>query len=297
MKLRKWSEVLVLVLFFVVPFLDLFRIDILSGHYYWLTLRFAFAQALPLLLTILLLVFVVIGLNFFKPRMFCSHFCPHNTTSQWMRTLVAYKLDIPVAILVTPAIAFTLMSYFVDPGKLFDAIISFDPPFMAGFFVATCVFIGALVIKLRSKFCANICPYGFFQQLITPEKTSFGKKFAVSLVMMVLAGGMVASAVMTPGTEISLGTGARMKTGPETMTYTYNLTLVNNQGIDETFNVRFPKLHPVGREFDAPITLKPGEEKVLPFAFQAAKDEQVQLTVCTEKEARCKDFSFTLAGQ
>lgn len=295
MNRRRASEWLILILYFAVPQLDLFRIDILGGHYYWMTLRFSFAQSLPLLLTIVFLVFLVIGLNFFKPRMFCSHACPHNTASQILRSLKKWKLDLPVALLATPVITFTLLSYFVAPGDIWRALTTFQPLFLALTFLVLSLFIGGLVLRMRARFCANICPYGFFQQLITPERTSRSKQILVSTVMLVLASSMIASAMTTPGVEIALSNGARIKTGPATMTYTYNLALVNNQRTAETFHLTFHALRPVGNHFDAPLVLQPGEEKLLPFAFQATHNEQVAIEICTAS-GTCKSFNFTLSG-
>ncbi|HEU4963681.1 MAG TPA: 4Fe-4S binding protein [Bacilli bacterium] len=295
--MRKWSEGLIFLAYFFVPFFNLFRIDIPSGTYYWMTMRFPFAHAMPLLLTVLFLVFLVVGLNFFRPRMFCSHFCPHGTVSQWLRKLQHYKLDIPLAVLITPVIAFTLLIYFVDPSTAWQAITHGESTILITAFLVLCLFIGLLVIRLRQKFCANACPYGFFQNLLTPETTSTGKKVAVSLILLVLAGAMTATALLTPRTEISLGIGARMKTGADTMTYTYTLKLANNMGEPETFIIKFGKLHPVGNSFSDPVVVPAGEEKVLPFAFQVQKATEVDLNVCAEKDGTCQDFDFTLSGQ
>lgn len=293
--MRKWNEFVVFLLFFTVPFLDLFRIDIPNGHYYWFMMRFPFSHSLPLLLTIIFLVFTVIGLTFFKPRMFCSHFCPHNTMSQWERMLSRYKLDVPLGIAITPLISFTLMCYFVAPATIWDALIHGSSKMIWTFFIGLTLFIGVLVVKFRSEFCKNVCPYGLFQQLLRPEKPTLGKKIAVSIVMVLMASAMVASGLLTSGNEISLGSGARIKNG-DTMTYTYTLSLANNQSEPETYVIKFNKLTPVGSEYAEPITLQPGEEKIIPFAFQVTEATGVQIDVATQKEGKQKSFAFTLAG-
>lgn len=296
--MRKWSEFSIFLLYFLVPFLDLFRIDIPNGTYYWMTLRFPFAHAMPLLLTVLFLVFLVIGLNFFRSRMFCSHLCPHGTVSQWLRKLMHYKLDIPIAVLLTPLISFTMLIYFVDKKEAWEAITTGGSAIIITAFLVLCLFIGVLLIRLRQKFCANACPYGFFQNLLTPEQSNTGKKAAVSLVLVLLGAAMTYSALTTPQTDIALGIGARIKTGADTMTYTYNLKLSNYIKAPETFVIRFKsKLHPVGKEFSEPIVVPEGGEKVLPFAFQVQQAEQVSFEVCAQEEGTCNDFSFTLAGQ
>jgi hypothetical protein len=293
--MRKWSEFLIFILYFLVPYFDIFRIDIPSGYYYWFTIKFPFSHALPLVLTILFLVMLVIGLSFFKPRMFCSHLCPHNTAAQWMRTLIKYKLDYPFGIILTPIISFTMLCYFVAPATVWSALTEGTSQMILVFYIAVTLFIGFLLLKLRSNFCKNICPYGIFQQLVRPEKPTRTQQIVVSVLLVLLASAMVTSAVATSTTEISLGTANRIKTG-DMMTYTYNLKLVNNSNAPETFVIKFYEFEPVGKEFKDPIVLQPGEEKTLPFAFQAKTTQHVKFTVHTEHENRTETFQFTLAG-
>lgn len=293
--MRKWIQLVILLLFFIVPYTDLFRIDIPSGHYYWFTRKLSFSQAMPLLLTVLWLVFLVLGLTFFKPRLFCSHFCPHNTMSQVLRTIRRWKLDLPLAILLTPPVAFTLLAYFVDPRTAWQAITEGRSTIILAFFIALCLFIGFLLLKLRHQFCRNTCPYGYFQQLFRPERTTrLGKVITASLLVL-LAIATAVSVRFTSGVEIDLGTIARIHAGTR-MIYTYELRLVNNRSEQERVTVTFQKLKPFNHPEEQQIVLQPGEEKQVPFSFQVEKTEEVLLDVCAENEDRCKQFQFSLSG-
>jgi hypothetical protein len=293
--LRKWLQPIILLLFFIVPYTDLFRIDIPSGHYYWFTRKLPFSQAMPLLLTVLWLVFFVLGASFFKPRLFCSHLCPHNTMSQWLRTIRRLKLDLPLAILLTPLVAFTLLSYFVAPATAWEAITAGASTIISTSFIVLCLFIGFLLLKLRHDFCRITCPYGYFQQLFRPERTTKLGKAVTSALLLLLGGATAASVFFTSGTQIDLGTIARVDAGTR-IVYTYELRLANNTSQPETVNVTFHKLQPMGQPFSEPILLAPGEAKKIPFSFQVQKTEQVEFDVCPQKENRCKQYRFSLSG-
>ncbi|TCP58314.1 4Fe-4S binding protein [Tumebacillus sp. BK434] len=293
--MRKWLQVIILLLFFIVPYFDLFRIDIPGGHYYWFTRRLPFSQAMPLLLTVLWLVFLVLGLSFFKPRLFCSHLCPHNTMSKFLRALQRYKLDLPLAILLTPLVAFTLIAYFVDPRQVWSAITQGTSGMILIFFLFLCLFIGALLLRLRHKFCSNVCPYGHLQHLIRPERTTTLGKIVTAALLLLLGSATVLSVFFTSGLEINLGTIARVNAGHK-MIYTYELRLVNNRKQPETVSVTFHKLQPIRSPFAEPILVQPGEAMQIPFSFEVQQTEEVEFDVCPQEQADCKQFHFSLSG-
>ncbi|ASS74337.1 hypothetical protein CIG75_04635 [Tumebacillus algifaecis] len=293
--MRRWLQPIIVVLFFIVPYFDLFRIDIPSGHYYWFTRQLPFSQAMPLLLTVLWMVFLVLGLSFFKPRLFCSHFCPHNTLSQWLRKLQRYKLDWVLAIVLTPIVAFTLIAYFVDPRTVWSAITQDTSRMILIFFLVLCLFIGALLLRMRHKFCSTVCPYGYFQQLFRPERTTVLGKVVTGSLLVLLGGATVLSVFFTSGLEIDLGTVARINAGTR-MVYTYELRLINNKSEAETVTVTFRKLQPVENPFSEPLIVQPGDAVKIPFTFQVQKTEEVYFDVCPQRENRCQTFSFSLSG-
>lgn len=294
--MRKWTGPLVFLLFFLVPYLNLFRIDIPTGHYYWFTRRFPFSEALPLLLTVLLLVFTVFGLSFFRPRLFCSHMCPHNTTSRWLRKLMQWKLDIPVGILLAPLVSFTLLSYFAAPATVWAALTRGTSTILLVAFVVLTVFVGYLLLRLRQDFCKMVCPYGFFQHLFAPDAPKRSQQWIVVIVLLLLTAGMVTTATLTSSVEISLVSGTRVPT-PNAVTYTYTVTLANDSAVPETFTLRhLAGPPPAGSPFMPPPLVAPGESKGVPVAFRVAHTEVVQFEVCATQSAICKPFSISLSG-
>lgn len=297
-KLGKSVSWAVVVLFFLVPYLNLFRLDIQGGHYYWMTKRLSFDQPLPLLLTILLLVFLVLGLSFFRARLFCSVICPHNTFSKALRWLERRRLDLPVAIVCTPLVAFTLISYFEAPQQAWRGIMHAESPMALAFFVVLCLFVGWLLVRLRTKFCQHACPYGFLQHLFTPENPTKLAKTLVALLLIVLAGGMTVTALHASASEVSLKQTSRVQIG-STMTYVYALTLTNNSAKSpEVFQVKFPPgaIQPEGAQIDSPIPVAAGSSRQLSFALRTDKVITVRFEVCAQQEGICKPFSTTLSG-
>ncbi|ARU59912.1 hypothetical protein CBW65_01695 [Tumebacillus avium] len=293
--MRKWLQPVILLLFFIVPYFDLFRIDIPGGQYYWFTRRLPFSQAMPLLLTVLWLVFLVLGLSFFKPRLFCSHFCPHNTISKFLRALQRYKLDLPLAILLTPLVAFTLIAYFVDPHRIWSALTEGTSGMVLIFFLVLCLFIGALLLRLRHKFCSTVCPYGYIQQMFRPERTTTLGKIVTAALLLMLGGATVLSVFFTSGLEIDLGTIARVNAGNR-MIYTYELRLVNNRKQSESVSVTFHKLEPIRNPFAEPILIQSGEAMKIPFSFEVQQTQEVEFDVCPQQPADCERFRFSLSG-
>nr|WP_236587789.1 4Fe-4S binding protein [Tumebacillus amylolyticus] len=285
-------------LFFIVPYLNLFRLDIQGGHYYWMTKRLSFDQPLPLLLTILLLVFLVIGLSTFRARLFCSTLCPHNTVSKALRALEKRRLDKPVAVVLTPLIAFTLISYFDEPRLALHGILYGQSPMALAFFVVLCLFLGSLLWKLRSKFCQNVCPYGFLQHLFTPDNPTRVAKIGVATLLLLLAVAMTVAALSTSASEVSFKQVSRVETG-STITYVYNLGLTNNNATTaEHFTIKFAPdaPQPIGLDVHDAIEVGPGATKVVTFALRTARLVTVQFEVCTEHEGTCKPFNVTLSN-
>lgn len=294
--MRKWTGPLVFLLFFLVPFLDLFRIDIPAGHYYWFTRRFPFSEALPLLLTMLLLVFTVFGLSFFRPRLFCSHLCPHNTASRWLRTLMRRRIDIPLALLLTPLVAFTLLSYFAAPATVWAALTRGTSTILLAGFVVLLLFIGYLLVRLRQDFCKLACPYGFFQHLFAPASPKRSQQWVVVILLLLLTAGMVTAATLTSGIEMSLVSGTRVQL-PDRVTHTYTVTLANDSPVPETFTLRvLSGPPPAGHPFTPPPAVAPSERTGVPIAFQVTRTEVVQFEICATQSAICKPFSISLSG-
>ncbi|PWK13379.1 4Fe-4S binding protein [Tumebacillus permanentifrigoris] len=298
MNLRKSIGWWIIGLFFLVPDLNLFRLDLHSGHYYWMTKRLSYDQPLPLLLTILLLVFLVLGLSTFRARLFCTALCPHNTLSKGLRWLEQHRLDQPVAIVMTPLIAFTLVSYFYEPHDAWRGIVYAESPMALAFFAVLCVFLGWLLLRLRSKFCQHACPYGFFQHLFTPANPTRLAKTLVALVLVLLAGGMTVAALRTSRSEVSLQQLSRVQTG-QSMTYVYKLGLTNNNRKSaELFTIKFDPAgpQPIGAGIRNGHTVNPGATEQLTFALRTTELATVQFAVCAQREGICKPFSTTLSG-
>ncbi|WP_161798182.1 4Fe-4S binding protein [Aneurinibacillus tyrosinisolvens] len=91
MKKRTITQISILLLFFIVPLLDIFRIDLVDLHFYVLRQRFSFSDGLILLLTVLLLVFAFVSIAQWFGRQFCGWMCPHNTFSGYLTKITHSK--------------------------------------------------------------------------------------------------------------------------------------------------------------------------------------------------------------
>lgn len=205
-KIRLFSQLAVFVAFFLVPLQNVFRIDIGGQHFFLFGKKFAYDDGFLLLVAILFLVFLVVLGAKVSHRFFCSYMCPHNTFVGFLITLGKRirGLDFAVAMLLAPLVAFALLAYFVDPGWLWTALLSLKAVPLVIFYWFTALGLFLLFGISRYKFCANACPYGFFQMVFkdAPREPIGGRGWAsrLPLLILVFLGGVMVSMVAShPG--------------------------------------------------------------------------------------------------
>ena len=259
MKKRTLSQVSVLLLFFLVPMLDLFRIDLTHLHFYVLRRSFAFSEGLILLLVILTLVIFFLGISKWFGRQFCGWMCPHNTFSGYLTKITNSKtlknnkglretIDIGLSVIFSPIIAFAFVAYFYNPQELLNDIVTFNTGGWA--FWAYILIIGfffLMINRLRHKFCRSTCPYGMLQMILSDknsQKGGFHNMFkGVGLVLTLALVGMGAAALYliytSTGYSVSV---AKNKDAAgiiiqDFYLYEYDLTMENLTPDQETYTV------------------------------------------------------------
>jgi ferredoxin-type protein NapH len=191
--LRRWlSQPLGWALFFISPWVNAFRVDMLDqqtwflGHAYpfsqssiqWIPIGF-FAGVLFIALTS-----VVLG------RWFCGWSCPHNTLTEWtrpLRQLVGREpLSNPlkrlqrfkpqlfkglqfaspvISVLVTFGLTFSLASFVLPPDWITQQWLGGSPHLALVFGQGLFTLIGLFLLYCGHDFCRTCCPYGMGQAI------------------------------------------------------------------------------------------------------------------------------------
>ncbi|WP_176560205.1 4Fe-4S binding protein [Brevibacillus dissolubilis] len=180
---RPAVQLLALVMFFLVPLLDLFRMDLVHLHFYLFREKFAFSEGYILLLVILTIVFTFVTLSQFAHRMFCGFVCPHGTFSNLLIRLnqspnmrnpfIRHTVDLLVSLIAAPLIAFCLLSYFMAPVELWGLITTGSLANIQGFFfIGSCLVFFFMTYRFRLRFCQQACPYGVLQNAFSSGTSS-----------------------------------------------------------------------------------------------------------------------------
>ncbi|ERI10566.1 4Fe-4S binding protein [Aneurinibacillus aneurinilyticus] len=259
MNKRMLAQVTILVLFFIVPLLDIFRIDLTHLHFYVLTKSFSFNDGYILLLTILVLVFAFVSISQWFGRQFCGWMCPHNTFSGYLTKITHSKtlrdnaglrnaIDIGLSLIFSPIIAFSMIAYFYNPKDLFKEIMTLDTnawSFWA--YILTTVFFFIMVNRLRHKFCRSACPYGMLQMILSDKnsrtggvKNMFrGAGLVLTILMTVMTSILLFAIFTSTGFAVSIGKDLQGIPAENRLIYTYNLQVENLKDKPATFKFEY----------------------------------------------------------
>ncbi|WP_027417542.1 4Fe-4S binding protein [Aneurinibacillus terranovensis] len=247
MKNRTWLQVLILVLFFIVPLFDIFRIDMVHLHFYVLGRKFSFDDGYILLLTVLVLVFTFVSISKWFGRQFCGWMCPHNTFSGYLTKLTNSKalknnatlrntIDIGLSVIFAPVIGFSMIAYFYNPQDLLAEIIHFDTSAWSfwAYFITT-VFFFLMINRLRHKFCRNACPYGMLQMILSDKNSRQGgfrnmfrgAGFVLTILMTVMISLLLVAIFNSTGFAVSIAKNIQGIPAQNKIIYTYNLEIEN----------------------------------------------------------------------
>ncbi|MGD8189965.1 4Fe-4S binding protein [Brevibacillus ginsengisoli] len=244
--IRSLTQVIALVLFFLVPLLNLFRIDLVNQHFFLLTEKFSFNEGFTLLLAILTLVFTFVSISQWFGRQFCGWLCPHNTfvgylirVTKWnilSNPTVRNVIDLLLSIIFAPIITFCLLAYFINPLDIWHTIISGNFLNITGIaFIVLLVFFFIMINRLRYKFCQNACPYGMLQMILSNgnQKRSLSKTMfsGVGLVLLVIMTALISCTIYFATTSAGFYTSLTKKVNgvpsEKQLIYSFDLSVEN----------------------------------------------------------------------
>ncbi|HTY58141.1 MAG TPA: 4Fe-4S dicluster domain-containing protein [Bacteroidota bacterium] len=190
---RRLVEALSTLAIVVMPFLNIFRLDIPTLRFYFFNKVLWVDEFYLLFLALMLLLWIIVMFSMLYGRIWCGWMCPQTVVSElvrWWEGKMKRLFRVPrsggplwrraassgavaagtgaVALLI----GFNLVAYFVDPVSMIRDIASgtlgaVTWGIIAG--IALLVLVDGLF--WREKFCAKACPYGMMQMLVTDART------------------------------------------------------------------------------------------------------------------------------
>lgn len=290
---RLFSQMGFFILFFLVPILNIFRMDLIQLRFYVFGKSFAFNEGYILLLCVLLMIFIFVGISKWFGRQFCGWMCPHNTFSVYIIKLTnshALKnspglrklLDIGLSVLFAPIIAFSMVSYFFDPFTLFKQIFTLQwTSWSVGAYLVLVGFFFIMIFRLRSRFCRHACPYGMFQMIFADKNSSRadglknmfkGTGLLLFLIICSLLGLLGFSIATTDGFSAMVEKQIQGAPAGDYSTYTYDLKIQNNQHEEMKYYVTYEGI-PTGWDVKLPeeIMVEGSKTHAEPMIFRIDK--------------------------
>lgn len=193
-KLRKIIHVVCVAIFIALPFFDLLRFDIPRQRFYFAGQELWISEFGIIFLTLMFLMFLVVGSAMLFGRVYCSYLCPQMIFSEasmsietWLRKRVQKKyptmkppqrekavrwLFLALLLPVSVFLAFVFIAYFVPPMDLLHRLMRFDIRTAGGIAGATTTLLTFLDFAfLRLRFCTTVCPYGYLQGFLSDHET------------------------------------------------------------------------------------------------------------------------------
>jgi hypothetical protein len=274
---RTLSQITILVLFFVVPLLNIFRIDLTHFHFYVLRKSFSFNDGYILLLTVLVLVFTFVSISQWFGRQFCGWMCPHNTFSRYVTKITNSKtlhknaglrntIDIGLSIIFSPLVAFSMIAYFYNPHDLLQDIINLHTDAWSFWaYILTTLFFFVMINRMRHSFCRNACPYGMLQMILSDKnsrtggtKNMFrGAGLMLTLLMTIMVSILLFAIFTSTGFAVSIGKNLEGIPAEKRIIYTYNLQVENLKSKPSTFTLEYKNV-PKNWDVRLPAEIKAG---------------------------------------
>lgn len=193
-QVRKLIHLACFLVFLGLPFLNVMRFDLPRQRFYFAGFELGISEFSILFFTLLFLLFVVVAVALIYGRIYCGYLCPQTIFSeaaQWWESRVARFVKMkwagsPAGVLKTRErilslagvfaasvfLAFVFISYFVEPGDLFQRLISLDVQTaggVAGVVVTLFTFMDFAFV--RQTFCTTVCPYGYLQGMLVDKNS------------------------------------------------------------------------------------------------------------------------------
>ena len=190
---RRLVEALTTAAIIVMPFLNIFRLDIPTLRFYFFNSVLWIDEFYLLFLALMLLLWVIVMFSMLYGRVWCGWMCPQTVVSElvrwwegktrrlfrvprtggrWWRRAASMVLLGSGTATVSLLIGFNCVAFFVDPVSMIRDIASGTLGVVTGGIIAGIaglVFVDGLF--WREKFCARACPYGMMQMLVTDGRT------------------------------------------------------------------------------------------------------------------------------
>jgi len=273
--IRHLVQIGIFILFFIVPLFDIFRMDLMQLRFYVFGKSYAYNEGYILLICVFLMVFGFLAISKWFGRQFCGWMCPHNTSSRLIHKILNSKvakgnmglrkvLEIFLSAIIAPFIAFSLISYFLDPIKLFGEIVTLNWKSWSFIAYITLVIIFFVIIyRQRTAFCRGVCPYGMFQMSFADKnsrtggiKNMFRGPGLVLLIMIISLLSLLGITInSTVGFSATIGKELQGVPAGEFLTYTYTLEIQNSQKNPMTYHVEYTGI-PSSWEVHTPTEIK-----------------------------------------
>jgi cytochrome c oxidase accessory protein FixG len=177
----------------VLPFLNIFRLDVPTLRFYFMRTILWIDEFYLLFLVAMLILWTIVIFSMLYGRVWSGWMCPQTLLNEFIRWIedkiirwfkisknkVSFKQRLFIfsassvaAITISLLIGFNLVAYFVDPYRMIHQIFSGTMGSVTTgiiFSIATLVYID--IMFWREKFCTKTCPYGMFQFLVTDKNT------------------------------------------------------------------------------------------------------------------------------
>jgi len=193
-RLRKRIHWVCFLIFCVLPFFNVIRVDIPKQRFYFAGWELWINEFSILFYTMMFLMFVIAGVSLIYGRVYCSYACPQMIFSEFslyledrikrlvnkkliqlkpqQRRLLASSIFYFLILVASVFLSFVFISYFVDPRDLFKRLASFDIITAGGIAGAvTTLFTFLDFTFVRQRFCTTLCPYGYLQGMMSDRNS------------------------------------------------------------------------------------------------------------------------------
>lgn len=172
---RRISQLAVLLLLILAPFLHIFRFDIPTTSLYLFGMRLWVKHFFFFSLLVTAVIYVVIAASVVFGRIFCGWVCPQNLFNELGR-LWGARLGRTGSLIVSTVIGliggFVIWSYGTDGIALLHRYAAGEVPLAPTVTILACgAFFTAGIAWWRTDVCRVVCPYGHMQSILANETT------------------------------------------------------------------------------------------------------------------------------
>ncbi|MFZ5826009.1 MAG: 4Fe-4S dicluster domain-containing protein [Bacillota bacterium] len=172
---RRVSQVAVLALLVLSPFLHIFRFDIPTTSLYLFGMRLWVQHAFVFSLLMTLIIYVIIAASFVFGRVFCGWVCPQNLFNELGRQWDARfgrAGTVALSFLISLFGGFVIWSYGADGIGLLRRYAAGELPIAPTLAILSfALFFTMAMAWWRTSICKVACPYGHLQSIISNRET------------------------------------------------------------------------------------------------------------------------------